>query len=61
MVTRQYTLAPTARIIVPINTLASTTLHGAVLQSGNAQGFIAEQGISAKDSHLLRATQGLAQ
>jgi hypothetical protein len=61
MVTRQYTLAPTARVIVPINTLAQTTLHGAVLQSGNAQGFIAEQGISAKDSHLLRATQGLAQ
>jgi hypothetical protein len=61
MIIRQYTLAPTARIIIPINTLASTTLHGEVLQSGSTQGFIAEQGISAKDSHLLRATQGLAQ
>jgi hypothetical protein len=61
MVTRQYTMAPTARIIIPVNPLGLTELHGAVLQSGNGQGFIAEQGISTKDSHLLRSTQGLAQ
>jgi hypothetical protein len=61
MVTRQYTLQPTQRLIIPVNTLGLTVFHGAVLQSANGQGFIAERGLSTLDSHLLLSTQGLAQ
>lgn len=61
MVTRQISLAPTQRSIIAVNTLGLSEYHGAVLQSANGQGFIAEQGISARDSRLLRSTQGLAQ
>lgn len=57
----RYTLAPTERLIIPVNALGLPEVHGAVLQAGTAQGFIAEQGISVRDSHLLRSTQGLAE
>jgi hypothetical protein len=59
--TRTYSLAPTQRLIIPVNTLGLSDTHGAVLKSGNVQGFIAEAGISTKDSHSLRHTQGFAQ
>ncbi len=61
MVTHTYSVGPTARIVVPVNTLGLTTVNGAVLTSGNGQGFIAEQSVSSRDSHLLAATQGYAQ
>lgn len=56
-----YSLAPTERLIIPVNTLGLPDTHGAVLTSGNTEGFIAEEGISTTDSHSLRHTQGFAQ
>ncbi len=60
-VTRQLTLAPTAHASIAVNTLGLAPQHGAVLQSGNGQGFIAEQGITTVDARLFRSTQGIAQ
>ena len=59
-VTRQLTLAPTAHASIAVNTLGLAPQHGAVLQSGNGQGFIAEQGVTTVDARLLRSTQGIA-
>ena len=61
IVTRQITIAPTAHASIAVNTLGLTPQHGAVLQAGGTQGFIAEQGITTKDSRLFRSTQGIAQ
>lgn len=57
---KSYTIDPTARIIIPVNALGLPDFHGAILSASTGQGFIAEQGISVRDSHLLRATQGMA-
>lgn len=61
MVTRKVSMTPMERLIIPVNTLGLSAYHGAVLQSTNGQGFIAEQGTSTHDSHALNSTQGLAQ
>lgn len=60
-VTRQLTIAPTAHTEIAVNTLGLAPQHGVVLQSGNGQGFIAEQGITTVDARIFRSTQGLAQ
>jgi len=60
-VTRQLTIAPTAHAAIAVNTLGLAPQHSAVLQSGNGQGFIAEQGITTVDARLFRSTQGIAQ
>ncbi len=62
VVTRQYTIAPTAHTEIAVNTLGLAPRHGVVLQSGSpTQGFIAEQGVTTVDARLFRSTQGLAQ
>jgi hypothetical protein len=61
VLTQQYTIAPTAHTEVSVNTLSVGPLHGVVLQSGNGQGFIAEQGITTSDASTFRSSQGLAQ
>ena len=61
IVTRTYSVPPTDRVVISVNDLGLTTANGAVLTSGNGQGFIAEQSVSSRDSHLLAATQGYAQ
>jgi len=61
VVTRQLTIAPTAHTELAVNTLGLAPQHGVVLQSGNGQGFIAEQGITTVDARIFRSTQGLAQ
>jgi len=62
VVTRQYTIAPTAHTEISVNTLGLAPQHGEVLQSGSpTQGFIAEQGVTTVDGRLFRSTQGLAQ
>lgn len=61
VVTRTYSVGPTDRIVIAVNTLGLTAANGAVLTSGNGQGFIAVQGVSSRDSHLLSETQGSAQ
>jgi hypothetical protein len=61
VVTRQYTIAPTAHTTIAVNTLGLDPQHGVVLQSGNGQGFIAEQGITTIDARTFESSQGLAQ
>jgi len=58
---KTYTLTPGAYTVVSVNEFNTTPYHGAVVESGNGQGFIAEQGISARDGRMLRSTQGIAQ
>jgi len=58
---KMYTLTPGAYTIVSVNEFNTTPYHGTVVESGNGQGFIAEQGISARDGRMLRSTQGIAQ
>ncbi len=61
MMTKQYTIAPTAHTNIAVNTLGLSPQHGVVLQSGNGQGFIAEQGITTIDARTFESSQGLAQ
>ena len=61
MVTKNYTIAPTAHTNIAVNTLGLDPQHGVVLQSGNGQGFIAEQGITTIDARTFESSQGLAQ
>lgn len=60
-VVQQVTLAPGAHVAIAVNTVGLTSYHGAVLTSTNGQGFIAEQGISTRDSKELRSSNGIAQ
>jgi len=61
VVTRHITVAPTAHNEISVNTLGLASQHGAVLQSANGLGFIAEQGVTTGDGSQFRSTQGLAQ
>ena len=61
VVTRHITVAPTAHNEISVNTLGLAPQHGAVLQSANGLGFIAEQGVTTGDGSQFRSTQGLAQ
>jgi len=61
VVTAHYTIAPTAHTNVVVNALGLSPQHGVVLQSGNGQGFIAEQGITTIDARTFESSQGLAQ
>ena len=58
---KMYTLTPGAYTVVSVNEFNTTPYHGTVVESGNGQGFIAEQGISSRDGRMLRSTQGIAQ
>ncbi len=58
---KMYTLTPGAYTVVSVNEFNTTPYHGTVVESGNGQGFIAEQGISSQDGRMLRSTQGIAQ
>jgi hypothetical protein len=60
-VVKHLTLAPGAYDIYPVNPVGLTPTNGVVLQSGNEQGFIAEQGIVTRDGTVINNTQGLAQ
>ncbi len=61
VVTRYLTVAPTAHTEISVNTLGLAPQHGAVVQSANGVGFIAEQGVTTGDGSQFRSTQGLAQ
>ncbi len=61
VVTAHYTIAPTAHTNIVVNALGLSPQHGVVLQSGNGQGFIAEQGITTIDARTFESSQGLAQ
>jgi len=61
VVTAHYTIAPTAHTTIVVNALGLSPQHGVVLQSGNGQGFIAEQGITTIDARTFESSQGLAQ
>jgi len=61
VVTKQYTIAPTAHTDIAVNALGLNPQHGVVLQSGNGQGFIAEQGITTVDARTFESSQGIAQ
>jgi len=60
-IVQQVTLTPGAHVAIAVNTVGVTSYHGAVLTSTNGQGFIAEQGISTRDSKELRSSSGIAQ
>jgi hypothetical protein len=62
-VTKRVVVPPTVRYNIDVNTLIPgfAPLHGAVLQSANNEGFVAEQTIFAPNHSTLRRTQGLAQ
>ncbi len=60
-VVQQVTLTPGAHVAIAVNTVGLTSYHGTVLTSTNGQGFIAEQGISTRDSKELRSSNGIAQ
>jgi len=61
VVIKQYTIAPTAHTDIAVNALGLNPQHGVVLQSGNGQGFIAEQGITTVDARTFESSQGIAQ
>ena len=62
-VTKRVFVPPTVRYNIDVNTLLPgfAPQHGAVLQSANHAGFVAEHTIFAPNHSTLRSTQGLAQ
>ncbi len=61
-VTRRVVIPARARYTINVGGLALglSTVNGAVLQSANGQGFVAEQTVFAPDHSSLQSTEGLA-